>query len=108
MADNSVNHYFSAPFERLLANPAQHPNPADLAQQAECESDCILEEIKAISDVLWLADQNQDSQFNEGDIAYTCRVIRRLVELKQSLDSLAFRAGEAAKPHPQALRAAAG
>jgi hypothetical protein len=107
MADTSVNHYFAVAFEELLADPTRHANPTDLAQRAESEADSILEEIKAISDVLWLADQNQDSQFNEDNIAYTCRVIRRLVEQKQALDSLAWRAREAAEGRDRSSRAAA-
>lgn len=104
MASNSVDQDFGQAIEQLFVDPVRHPDPEKIANIAEVEASGLLDEIKAIADVLWLADQNQDTQFNEDDVANTCRVIRRLVEQKQALDSLASRAREAAKPGTAMLR----
>lgn len=108
MASSSVNQDFAVRFEALFTDPIRHADPAEIARIAECESGGLLDEIKAIAEVLALADQNQDTQFNEDNVSYTCHVIRRLVEQKQALDSLASRAREVAKSRATVLRTAAG
>lgn len=104
MAETIVAPEFGMRCEGLFIDPSHHPDPGSLADTAESESYSLLDEIKAVAEVLMLADQNQDTQFNEDTITYTCHVIRRLVEQKQALDSLASRAREAAQRRAIVLR----
>ena len=107
MANESVSpkgvHY-----EDLFIDPSNHPDPEGVVFAVQCASGGLLDEIKSVAELLWLADQNQDTQFNEDTVAQAASLIRRLVEQKQMLDELECTARGALHTRSTTLRAVAG
>lgn len=79
----------------LFLEPASHPNPQAIADAAEREAGSLMQEIQAVSELLFLAETNPHSQMNDDTVAYAAMVLRRLSRWKVELDELQGRASMA-------------